>query len=224
MLGCLRRLIGLFVLVAILAVAAWYFRAPLMRAWHDVRKDREGVPMTAAARAREAERKLESVADGPPPASVSLSGPELQSLLTTRFATFLPAYIDSPRISLHDGRVHLEARIPTDHLPRPKGVGEVMGMLPDTTDVAAVGEIIPLPDGRFALAVDELSAARIPLPHRLVPDLVGRLRHGESAGLPPDALPLPLPHGIRAAYVRGDSLVLIARALAHGTGATTTPR
>ncbi len=224
MFGCLRRLIGIVVVLVLLAVGVWYFRAPLLRAWRDVRQDREGVPMTAAATAREAQRKLEALADGAPPGRVALSGPELQSLLSTRFAMFLPAYVDSPRIALGGGRVHLRARVPTDHLPHPRGVGEVIGMLPDTTDVTVTGEVIPLPDGRFALAVDEVTAAHIPLPHRLVPALIAGLRKGATKGVPADALPLPLPRAARAAYVRGDSLILIARGAAAAPGAATTSR
>jgi hypothetical protein len=50
----------------------------------------------------------------------------------------------------------------------------------------------------------------VPIPPRLVPEILKALGRTETAGLPPDALAVPLPRGLRAAYVRSDTLVLVA--------------
>ena len=63
--------------------------------------------------------------------------------------------------------------------------------------------------GRVALAVDQVRAARIPLPKRLVASALSKLGRKPEAGLPADALALRLPSGADAAYVRGDSLVFL---------------
>jgi hypothetical protein len=55
-----------------------------------------------------------------------------------------------------------------------------------------------------------VSAQRFPLPARLVPGALERLGRTDEPGLPPDAIALPLPPGVAAAYVRRDSLVLLA--------------
>ena len=59
--------------------------------------------------------------------------------------------------------------------------------------------------------VDNITAAGIPLPHKLVPETIRKIRAKPRADLPDDALEFPLPNGANTAYVRGDSLVLLKR-------------
>jgi hypothetical protein len=51
----------------------------------------------------------------------------------------------------------------------------------------------------------------VPLPRRLVHRALARLGRVEEGDLPRDAVAVPLPPGVEAAYVRGDSLFLLAR-------------
>ena len=55
------------------------------------------------------------------------------------------------------------------------------------------------------------------LPCRMVGAVLSRLGRRDEAGLPADALALPLPAGATNAYVRGDSLVLVGRDAAGGS-------
>ncbi len=193
--GCLRRIVSLIVLAAV---------AP-------------------ADAERSAEVKLRALESASPPARTALSGDELQALVRTRFSGVLPRWVDSARIQLEGDKVRLSGRVPVDRLPQVKDLGQVAGLLPDTTEVAVSGQVIPLTGGRVALAVDQVTAAHIPLPRRLNAQIIGGLRRGAPADLPPDALPLPLPRSISSAYVRGDSLVLLTSGSGGASGAAGTP-
>lgn len=211
LLGCFRNLVLLILLVAV-GAGIYLYRDRIAEEWHRFRGDEKPVAVaTPEQLAASAERKVASLADGPPPSRVALSEAELQALLKTRFAGMVPQYLDSPRVALEGDRIHLHGRIPTDRLPRVQGVGEVMGLLPDTTDITVTGQVIPLEGQRAALAVDQVTAAKIPLPRRLVSEMLRRVKRPGDADLPPDALPLPLPRGVSGAYVRSDSLILLAR-------------
>lgn len=224
--GCLRRIVSLVVLAA-LAFVAWQYRATIMAAWQRFRGAQPVAEAPPADVQRSAQAKYAALA-GRQPARVALSGDELQALLRTRFAGLLPRWVDSARIELQGEQVRLSGRVPVDRMPEVKGLGEVAGLLPDTTEVAVKGQVIPLGRGRVALAVDQVSAAHVPLPRRLVPRILAGLKRGQpaEASAPADALVLPLPRTISSAYVRGDSLILMTSGsggAAGATGATTAP-
>jgi hypothetical protein len=145
--------------------------------------------------------------------SIAFHAAELQSLLQFRFQQLLPAFVDSPQIDLADGQIQVQARVPVDRLPSISDLGEAATFLPDTADVGLSGTLLPLDNGRVALAISEVRAAGIPLPQRLVPRALQRLGRKDEPGLPANALALPLPPGAAASYVRGDSLVLLAHPL-----------
>src|SRR4051812_22186913 len=223
-LGCLRKIVGLFLLVVIVA-AAYFYRDRLKRAWHDLNggPGSESVAQYAPVDLQaSANKKLQSIADGAPPDHVVLSSDELQAILSKRFSAILPGYVDSARVELRDGRVHLSARVPTKNLPQLSTLGQVASILPDTTAIGVSGQLIPISDGRVALGVDNISAAGIPLPHRIVPEIIQKIRRASPPGLPDDALDFPLPPGASTAYVRGDSLVLLTRGT-RAAGAAAAP-
>ena len=65
--------------------------------------------------------------------------------------------------------------------------------------------------------VEGIEVAGLPLPRRMVPAVLERLGREDEEGLPADALAVPLPPAVEAAYVRGDSLVLVARTANRGS-------
>lgn len=205
--GCLRRVLGLVLLLAIIA-GAWLFRDRLRTAWEDLRggdrEQAEASPELATA----AERKLDALRDGST-GRTALSAAELESLLLFRYRDILPVFLDSPAVELRGDRLRLRARVPVDKLPHVEGFAEAASFLPDTTELTVGGSMLPLDTGRVAFAVDEVSAARFPLPTRFVPGALERLGRRDEPGLPPDAMALSLPPGVAAAYVRRDSLVLL---------------
>jgi hypothetical protein len=202
----MSKLIGFVLLVLVLAVG-WLQRDRL-RGWfgRDATVAEVGIqpsPQLAAI----AEAKLEALKEGSS-SSIALHAAELESLLRYRFIQLLPAFVDSPRIALEDGKIEVNARVPVDRLPSVSELGEAASFLPDTTDVGVSARLLPLDSGRVALSIESISAAGIPLPDRLVPKALIQLGRRSEPGLPRNAVAVPLPPGIAAAYVRGDSLVL----------------
>ncbi|HEX2168094.1 MAG TPA: hypothetical protein VHG09_12750 [Longimicrobiales bacterium] len=212
--GCLRRAIALLMVLLLLA-GAWMFRDRIRTAWNDWRGTEEEVLEPSAELAAGAEARLDSLRAGTA-TSVSLSAIELESLLLHTYRGVLPAFLDSPQVSLDGDQLQLRARVPIDKLPRVDGFGEAAAFLPDTTELAVSGKLIPLDSGRIGFGIDDVSAARVPLPERFIAGALTRLGRRDEAGLPDDAIAVPLPAGAAAAYIRGDSLVLLARPRADG--------
>jgi hypothetical protein len=206
--GCMRRIVALFVLVVVIAVG-WFYRDAL-RGRVDALLGRTTVAAEPSPElADQAEAKLNSLGEEDGPARIALSEAELQSLVDYRLAGFLPAYVIAPRIRLTGDRLRLQARVPTDALPRIRELRDVMAFLPDTTEITASGRIVPLDGERAALSFDDVSAARIPLPRRLIPVMLRQLGREAGAAGPEDALPIPLPAGATGAYIGRDSLIFV---------------
>ena len=197
------------IMLLVLAAGIWFFRDRLVAAWREFRGEDEP-PRPTPELAAAAEHKLQSLSNGRS-RSIALSEVELQSLLQYRYRGIFPAFLDSPTVELVEDRVRLRARVPVDKLPRVEGLGDVATFLPDTTELRLDGRLLPLDSGRIAFGIDEVSASRVPLPRRLVHRALARLGRVEEGDLPRDAVAVPLPPGVEAAYVRGDSLFLLAR-------------
>jgi hypothetical protein len=209
--GCLKSLVGLL-LVLVLAVFLFLNRDRITGAWNDLRGGKEETQLGPSPELAEiADEKLAQLRNGEA-GSVALSEQEIQSLLQFKYKQILPAFVDSLRVELDNGKIVVQARVPVERLPQLNELGEAASFLPDTTEVGVTGQILPLRDGRVALAVDQVRAARIPLPKRLVAGALRKLGRKEEPGLPADALAVPLPPGADAAYVRGDSLVFLNNA------------
>ena len=209
MIGCFRRVLLLFVLLLLLA-GAWIFRDRIRTAWNDWRGSSDEVEVPSAELAQGAQRKLEALSDGSA-SSASLSAVELESLLLHNYRGVLPAFLDSPQVQLEGDRLLLRARVPIDKLPRVDGLSDAAAFLPDTTDLTVAGKLLPLEAGRVGFGVDDVSAARVPLPDRFIAGALTRLGRRDEAGLPTDAIAVRLPRGAATAYIRRDSLVLLAR-------------
>jgi hypothetical protein len=211
--GCLRRMIAAVVIVALLA-GAYIYRQRLQGAWQDLRGTRQQEVTASPELAGVAEAKLDALRDGTSDYA-ALSAVELESLLQYRYQAAVPAFLGVPTIELQGERIRLRARVPVDKLPNVEGLGEAAAFLPDTTELSVAGRLLPLGAGRIAFAIEDVSAQRFPLPRRMVPRALERLGRRDEPGLPADAMALPLPPGIQAAYVRRDSLVLLARPAAN---------
>jgi hypothetical protein len=220
--GMLRALVRLVVLVAVLA-QGWLYREPLMELgrtaaarWSELRRTDGRSPALASAElAAVAQAKLDDVRGGLAPRA-SFTAAELQSLLDFRYRSLLPAFVTSPRVTLEGDRLRLRVRVPVSRIPDAAELREIAGLLPDTTELDVRGQLLPAEDGRIAFAVDEVTAQRIPLPRRLVPMALDLLGRTAQPGLPEDAIPIRLPPGTSGAYIRSDSLVLLARAAGAG--------
>lgn len=209
--GCLRRVIVSLFLVGA-AVLAWHYRAPLRAAWTAFRSG-EVAEAGRSAGGEGFEAKLASLGEGRVD-RVALMEDEVQRLVEASSGSLLPSYIVAPRVELRGSRLKIRFQVPTNRFPRAEELGEVLGFLPDTTEVVASGQIIPLRESRVGVTVDELSAARIPLPRGMIPAILKRLGREDEPGLPPDAFGFELPEGAVNAYIRGDSLIFTGRGAA----------
>ncbi|NJD11690.1 MAG: hypothetical protein FIB01_15060 [Gemmatimonadetes bacterium] len=211
--GCIRRLLVL-ALIGLLAAAAWLYRDRIAAAWRDARGLRDQPLVASEALAETAAARIDSLA-GRKLARAAFSEVELQSLLRYRFDGIMPAFVDSARVSLEGDRIRLAGRVPLDRLPAGGALDDVRAVLPDTAEITLTGTMLPLDAGRVAFGVNQVTAARVPLPKRIIPAALRRLGRTAEPGLPEDAIALRLPQGVTAAYIRNDSLVLITRAGAH---------
>ena len=209
--GCMRR-IALLVVFAALLIGAWLFRDKLIGMWQSLRA--EDVPQEVSpALADRAEQKLAAMTTADAPERVTLSSPELQSLVAYRMASSLPSFILEPIVTVEDGDLRVRARVPTDEVSGMRSLGgteEILSMLPDTTEVVAKGHLIPLGSGRVALSVDEVTAASIPLPSRVIPRILTSIGRVDEPNLPEDALAVRLPDGVDNVFADGDSIVFMA--------------
>lgn len=210
--GCMRRVVALGLCVAV-AVVAWHYRGEIQDAWEGLVGGAADAPSEELA--AEAQAKLAAFASREAPTRVVLTESEVQSLVRYRLAGLLPPYVVEPQVELVDGRIKMRAQLPTEQFPRVDELSDAVGFLPDTAEIHAVGQLIPIEGGGVGLAVDEISAAKIPLPRGVIPTVLRRLGRRDAPGLPPDAVALPLPEGVSAAYIRGDSLILIGRSVSR---------
>lgn len=210
--GCIGRLLVL-ALVAGGAVLVWHNRQQIAGAWDRYRGGEPGVSPELAAHADE---KLATLAEDGGGDRVALTATELQSLIEYRWGGVLPPDVVAPRVGLGQGRVTLEAKVATSRFGRVGELREIVGMLPDTTSLRAVGSFVPMADGQVALEVHEIAAASIPLPSRFIPTVLSRFPGSGEPGLPPNSLAIPLPPGISTVYVTGDSMVFVANRASRG--------
>lgn len=211
--GCLRRLLVLALLVAA-AGAAYYYRAHIALAW-DRARGVEAPAEPSEELAVAAVNQLERI-ESSPDARVALSESEVQSLALYRPGLLFPPLGDSLGIRLEDGRVRLTTRIAMPDVSAIAEFREIRDLLPDTAELDILGQLIPLDSGRVALAVDRVSASGVPVPGRFVPTILERFGDEATAGTPSDAIPLSLPRGVAAAYIRADSLILLGGGRTNG--------
>lgn len=146
--------------------------------------------------------------DGEGERTVSLSGLELTSVLRFGPAFQLPTGVIEPRVEMEDGQIRLSGKVVLSAFPDLPDLGAIIGILPDTIPVTLRATLVFFGEAEAALVVHRLDAARIPLPRRLIPEILEALGRLEEVGLPPNALRVPLPEGLASAYILSDSLVL----------------
>jgi hypothetical protein len=141
-------------------------------------------------------------------APLVLGSGELTSVVRYGAPSMIPDGISEPLVTLVDGRVHVQARVTLEAFPELPDLGPIIGFLPDTLDVSFEASLMPFGDRRAALLLHGIEASRIPLPRRLIPDILGAMGRRDEAGLPPEAILVPLPSGLASAYILTDSLIL----------------
>ncbi len=204
--GCVGRAFALLLLVGIIG-AAWHFGPSL---YEEVRWDASApapVLDPTPELAADAEARILGLLDGTFE-EISLAAVELESLIRFRMNEGWPEGVSPPTVAFRADELQLGVRLAHERLPRLPELDGILGFLPDTVPVQLRGRVLALSGGEAALLVNRIEAASIPIPRRFFEPILERVQPNGRADLPPEALFLPLPTGIRSARVDGDRLVL----------------
>ncbi len=215
-LGCLKSCLGKIVFAALLvaaALAGWRWGpsvfpelAPWFSSGDDVAEITASPELAAATMDR-----FEALRRGEAGDQLALSSTEIVSILRYSVPGIVPEGISEPRVEMADGVVTLTARVAVEAFPRLPNLNAVLGFLPDTLEVSLEGALAPLEDERWdALVVHGVRAAFIPVPDRMIPEILEAFGREYVAGLPDGAIAIPLPDGLKTAYILRDSLVLVS--------------
>lgn len=207
MFGCFRKALSL-VLLVVVGLAAWLWGPELWRRWVPSSAEVAPEAVPSAELAEATLDRLEAFRAGSAGEQLRLGEAELTSVIRHALPGVLPPGVDQPTIRISDGRLHLSARVAIDAFPDLPSLREVVQILPDTVPVEMRGLLTPLDASRVALHVDRVEAANVPLPARLIPDVLRGLGRKDVRDLPPHALAIPLPEGLDGVYLLQDSLVL----------------
>jgi hypothetical protein len=206
--GCIRRLLGLLILTVILWVA-WEHGSDI-RAWTE---DRLGIERVGAEPspelARGAMARYQGLLEGRRD-EASFTQEEMESVLRWELEGLLPPGASAPTVRLQDSEAIVGMGVALESLPRIPELDGLMEILPDTVQVTFRGFLLTLEGGDVVFLVRRIEAASVPLPRRLNARIVESLGLARGDHLPPAAVPLPLPPGIRSVYIHGERLILRA--------------
>jgi hypothetical protein len=209
--GCLGKLMGMILLVGA-AYAGWRWGPavfPRVQEWMGMSPLPLSVdPAPTPELADSVLVRVQALREEGGGAELALGGRELTSVLRYSVPGLIPPGVSDPEVELRDGRLHLKARVLLEAFPDLPDLGPILGMLPDTVDVTLEASLMPFSAEEAALMVHGVEASRVPLPRRLIPDILRGMGRVERPGLPPEALTVPLPVGLGSAYLRTDSLIL----------------
>ncbi len=214
--GCLKSCLGKIVLAVLLVAAAYGgwrwgpFVFPQVTALFSGGEDAPAV--SASPELAEATMdRFEALRRGEVGGQLALSASEIESVIQYSVPGIIPEGIGEPRIRMEDGIVTLSARVAIAAFPKMLDLNAVLGFLPDTLEVSFEGALAPLDDERWdALVIHGVQAGFIPLPDRMIPEILEALGREYVGGLPDDAIAIPLPDGLKSAYILRDSLVLVS--------------
>ncbi|MCG6956769.1 MAG: hypothetical protein LJF04_12340 [Gemmatimonadetes bacterium] len=219
MVRAVKRLVA-FVALLLAAYAGFRWGGavfPPMERWLGISAHTDSVavaaPATDAPSAEIADATLnrfERLRRGSGEDHLALSGTQLTSIVRFSLPGIVPPGVSAPTVGIDEGRVRLSARVALEAFPRLPHLDQLLGILPDTVPLEMEGALVPFDPQYMALLVDKVSASHVPIPKRMVADVLRGLGRQAPARLPPDALPVPIPRGVKSVYVQRDSLVLVA--------------
>jgi hypothetical protein len=212
--GCLKRVVGkiLFLVALVAAAYAGWLWGPVVfpRVQDWMGSGSVEVPEGPGPSKELADSVLEGVRrfreDGGE--RMALGGREVTSVLRYTIPGLIPSGIRDLVVSFREGRVHLSAEVVLAEFPELPDLGPVLGILPDTLDVDLEASLMPFGSEESALLVHKVEASRIPIPHRLIPEILRAMGRVQRPGLPPEAMAVRLPSGMGAAYILTDSMII----------------
>lgn len=198
--------IGCLTVLAILAVAAWIYRADIER-WIQDRRSPEIVMIEPSAElADQVDRKIRAIENGEAPGETRFTESELQSYVQYRIVDRLPAGVSDPAVDLQDSTMAITAlldftRLQVEGAPV-ENLRRVMG---DSARVA--GMVMPLIQrpGEGRIRILSLQAGMFPVPPLLMGNAISSLGF---LGDGQDVL-LAIPADIVDVHIENEELVLI---------------
>ena len=212
--GLVSKLVGLALIVAV-AYAGWRWGDAVFPALQSRFGTEDGptigaeAPEYSEALGATALQRIEAFQVGRE-AELALSGAEITSLLRYSRRDVLPNGVHTPTVRFEAGRAYTSGQVALADFPKLPDLGPVAGMLPDTVSLELRGSVMGFGDREAALMVQGIEVAGIPLPGRLIPEVLTALGRSDREGLPEEAVAVLLPTGIAAAHVEGDMLILVA--------------
>jgi hypothetical protein len=210
--GCLGRLL-LLLLLAVGAVFAWRWGPDLRERWEERAAggpSEEAEPVTPEV-AVLAVARLSDLVEGGGGQEVSLSAGEVESLLRYSWDAYLPAGVTQPTLRFREGEVLLSVQVARDQLPAVPELENLRGLLPDPLPVQVRGRVLSLEGSEAGFLIHRIDAAGIPIPRALFPRFLEPLGSGGRPDLPPEAIVVPLPPGVRSVGLEGDRMVVRRR-------------
>jgi hypothetical protein len=212
--GCLKGALRLGCLVIVLAaaLAAWWFREPILRSaarWFGphstklppVADTAVGAPTPKALSSTQT--KMERLKSSTGPDSVVLSPNEIASMVGSGIDWSVRKSFDSLRVELLEGRVAVYCRLDTRLIP-PEALGPLAGMLNPMEPLRIAGPLAIQRPGIARFTVEELSLRGWPFPGPLVKQLAQRVAGADSSG----AVPLRVSPGFTDVAIHPTGVVL----------------
>ena len=194
--GCIARL-GCLVMLAFLAVGAWFTRdrwmskvtgsgpvAATTSTWQ---------PLSPAAGAR-GKRTIESLQSSTGPVFANLSAAEIASYVFQTVGRTLPASADSVEAAVIGDALYVRAIVPMRDLAGSGALGPLGGLLNDREKITIGGGFRVVRPGLSEFQVREIKLRDFKVPHGAIPRLLQQIGRGNRPeGIAADALPVPTP-------------------------------
>jgi len=209
--SCFGKLVTL-VLLVVAAYAGWVWGPvvfPRVQEWLGLTTEEESEEIESSPELADSVlARVQAFRRGEIGDRLALGGKELTSVMRYSVPGLFPVGASKPLVSFEEGRVHLQAEVVLSSFPDLPDLGPILGILPDTLTVDVEASLMPFDSEQVALLVQKLEAARIPIPRRMIPGILKAMGRVDYPGLPPEALTIPLPPGLKSVYILADSLVI----------------
>jgi len=209
--SCFGKLVTL-VLLAVAAYAGWVWGPvvfPWVQEWLGLTTEEQSEGVESSPELADSVlARVQAFRRGELGDRLALGGIELTSVMRYSVPGLFPEGASDPLVSLEADRIHLQAQVVLSSFPDLPDLGPILGILPDTLRVDVEASLMPFDSEQVALLVQKLEAGRIPLPRRMIPEVLKAMGREDYPGLPPEALTIPLPPGLTSVYILADSLVI----------------